>query len=57
MNNKQNLLVTFVLICVNTGFAMFIGTIGDAMTLVGCTINPIVGFIMPIVFWYPFMKN
>jgi amino acid permease len=57
MTNKQNLKVTFVLIIINTAFAMLIGTIGDAMTLVGSTINPIIGFVLPICFWYPFMKH
>ena len=51
------MIVTFILICINTAFALFINTIGDAMTLVGSTINPIIGFILPILFWYPYMKE
>ena len=53
MNKKQNLLVTFILVVVNWGIATFISGIGEAMTLVGCTINPIIGFIIPVIFVWP----
>ena len=32
--------------------AIFIPGTGDAMTIVGATTNPAVGFIMPIVFYW-----
>ena len=57
MNNLQNFLVTLGLVTLNTVLALFIGSIGDAMTLVGSTINPVIGFILPIVFYYPYMKD
>lgn len=57
MTKMQNLIVTLGLVCINTLLALFIGTIGDAMTIVGSTINPIIGFIMPVCFWYPYMKH
>jgi sodium-coupled neutral amino acid transporter 11 len=57
MSKMQNIMVTFLLICVNTILGLFISTIGDAMTLVGCTINPVIGFILPICFWWPYMKD
>lgn len=57
MTKIQNLAVTFLLVTVNLVLALFIGTIGDAMTLVGSTINPIIGFILPCVFYWPFIKK
>jgi len=57
MTKMQNIMVTLILICINTSMALFISTIGDAMTLVGSTINPIIGFILPVVFYWPFMKD
>jgi hypothetical protein len=33
--------------------ALFIPDIGSSMTLVGSTINPIVGFVLPIIFYWP----
>ena len=50
-------MVTFALVVVNTVLALFINTIGDAMTLVGSSINPIIGFLLPIVFYWPYMKD
>jgi len=57
MTSRQNFFVTFILVVINTVLALFIDTIGDAMTLVGSSINPIIGFILPIVFYWPFMKH
>jgi len=57
MTKKQNFFVTLGLVIINCILALFISTIGDAMTLVGSSINPIIGFIMPIVFYWPYMKN
>lgn len=52
LNNNQNLLVTFVLILACYCFGIFIPNISAAMTLVGATTNPAVGFILPIVFYW-----
>mmetsp|Transcript_16588 Transcript_16588/g.28242 ORF Transcript_16588/g.28242 Transcript_16588/m.28242 type:complete len:103 (+) Transcript_16588:1277-1585(+) len=52
MTKKQNFIVTFILICVNCVMALFIPNIGDAMTLVGSTINPVIGFVLPVCFYW-----
>lgn len=57
MSKCQNLVVTIILVAINLAIAIFIETIGDAMTLVGSTINPIVGYILPIVFYWPFLRD
>ena len=57
MSRKNNILFTFLLVTINCVLASFIPNIGDAMTLVGSTINPIIGFIMPVVFYWEFIKD
>lgn len=57
MSSKENFMVTFALVTLSAAFALFIDSIGDAMTLIGNTINPIVGFILPIYFWLPFIED
>eukprot|EP00351_Strombidinopsis_sp_SopsisLIS2011_P003617 CAMPEP_0116878914 /NCGR_PEP_ID=MMETSP0463-20121206/10664_1 /TAXON_ID=181622 /ORGANISM="Strombidinopsis sp, Strain SopsisLIS2011" /LENGTH=203 /DNA_ID=CAMNT_0004527611 /DNA_START=1087 /DNA_END=1698 /DNA_ORIENTATION=- len=52
MTNNQNVLVTFVLIFTCYCMGLFIPNISAAMTLVGATTNPAVGFILPIVFYW-----
>jgi len=52
MTSKQNFFVTLALITVNCLLALVIPSIGDAMTLVGSTVNPIIGFILPVVFYW-----
>lgn len=37
--------------------ALFIPNIGAAMTLVGSSINPIIGFIMPVIFYWKLIKD
>ena len=37
--------------------AISLNNIGDAMALVGSTINPIIGFILPVVFYWRVMKE
>lgn len=39
------------------GLAIAIPNIGDAMTIVGSTINPVIGFIMPVIFIWPEIKQ
>jgi len=53
MTFNQNLLWTFILTIISFCIAAVIPNIGDAMTLVGCTINPVIGFILPVVFYWP----
>ena len=57
MNKRQNCVVTLGLVTISWILALFIGTIGDAMTLVGSTINPVIGFLLPIVFYWPSIKD
>ena len=52
MSKKINVIFTFVLVTVNCFLASFIPNIGDAMTIVGSTINPVIGFIMPVIFYW-----
>jgi len=51
MSTKQNLIVTLIMSTVCFGLAVAIPGIGDAITILGCTTNPIIGFILPIVFY------
>ena len=57
MSKKMNFVWTLVLILINMGLAIAIPNIGDAMTLVGSTINPIIGFILPVIFYWPQIKD
>ena len=57
MTKGQNLMVTFVLIVINCTLALFIPNIGAAMTLVGSSINPVIGFILPVVFYWKLLEG
>jgi len=57
MTKGQNFIVTLVLVIVNCVMALFIPNIGAAMTLVGSSINPIIGFILPVVFYWKVIKD
>lgn len=57
MTSKQNFFVTLALVSVNCVLALFVPSIGDAMTLVGSTINPIIGFILPVIFYWDQIKE
>jgi amino acid permease len=57
MNKKQNLIVTILLLSVNMVPALFIDGVGDAMVLVGSTINPVIGFFMPVYFHWQLIKD
>jgi len=37
--------------------ALFIDGVGDAMVLVGSTINPVIGFFMPVYFHWQLIKD
>jgi amino acid permease len=41
----------------NCLLALFIPNIGAAMTIVGCTINPIMGYLLPVFFYWKFIPN
>lgn len=52
MSFKANFLVTFLLCTASYLLALFLNTLGDAITIVGSTTNPVVGFIIPIMFYW-----
>lgn len=52
MSPKANFLVTLALCSASFVLALFLNTLGDALTVVGSTTNPIVGFIIPIMFYW-----
>ena len=51
MTRRENLACTFSVVsaCFLTG--VLIPNISDAMTVIGATSNPTVGFCLPIIFW------
>ena len=57
LSGKENTCVTFGLIVVCYFLAIFIPSISAAMTLVGSTTNPAVGFILPIIFYWKVMDQ
>ena len=52
LTKKENFLTTLGLIIVCFLLSIVIPSISDAMTLVGSTTNPAVGFILPIIFYW-----
>ena len=52
LSKKENLVCTLSLITVSYLLSIVIPSISDAMTLVGSTTNPAVGFILPIIFYW-----
>ena len=52
MSPVANALVTLALCSAAFALALFLDTLGDALTIVGSTTNPIVGFIIPIMFYW-----
>lgn len=48
---KQNALCTFGLVTFAVAIAIFVPSIGDAMTILGATTNSGIGFLIPIVFY------
>jgi len=57
LSKKDNIIITFCLVLMNCGLALFIPSIGEAMTLVGSSINPLIGFIIPILFYQKQIQN
>lgn len=52
MTQKQNVIVTFGICLLAVLPALLVSGVGDAMALVGASINPTIGFILPIVFYW-----
>jgi amino acid permease len=52
MSFKANALITLALVTAAYLLAFFLSSLGDALTVVGSTTNPIVGFIIPIMFYW-----
>ena len=57
LNKKINALVTLALVFVCFLLSIMINKIGDAITLAGATINPLVGFILPVIFHWKVREN
>ena len=51
MNKLQNLIMTLIIVSTCFLAAVAIPNISDAMTVIGATSNPLVGFTLPIVFY------
>jgi amino acid permease len=51
MGKKQNILVTIGMCLISFALAVAIPGIGDAITILGTTTNPMIGFILPIIFY------
>lgn len=49
--------MTLILVIINCVLALCLDGISSAMTLVGSSINPIIGFILPVVFYWPSIKH
>ena len=52
MSTLANIFVTLGLCTASFILALFLSTLGDALTIVGSTTNPVVGFIIPIMFYW-----
>ena len=57
MTTSQNFFVTLVLVIINGALGILIENIGQAMTIVGSTINPVIGFIFPVIFYWTLIKD
>ena len=57
LSNKENLITTLSLIVICYLLSIVIPSISAAMTLVGSTTNPAVGFILPIIFYWKTIEN
>ena len=52
LSKKENICITFLLVTVCFLLSIAIPSIKTAMALVGCTTNPAIGFILPIIFYW-----
>ena len=57
MSKFQNIVLTvsFCIIC--WAFGVFVPTIEDAITILGCTVNPMSGYIFPIIFYLKMFRT
>ena len=51
MNKLQNLIVSFIVVSICFVLAVAIPNISDAMTVIGATSNPLVGFTLPCIYY------
>lgn len=51
MTKEQNLFITIVMCLICYVLAVAIPGIGDAITILGCTTNSLIGFILPVIFY------
>ena len=57
MSGKENVIVTLIMAIIWYGLAVSIPGIGDAITILGWTTNPLIGFILPVVFYLKIVPN
>ena len=57
MTRGENLLCTFIVVTACFLAAVCIPNISDAMTVIGATSNPAVGFCLPIIYWLKMDKS
>ena len=54
---KQNVIATLILVIISYVLGIVIPNIGDALTILGATTNPCIGFIFPIIFHMKIIKK
>ena len=52
MSMKANFYITLLCVTLPYLMSLFLSSLGDALTIVGSTTNPITGFIIPILFYW-----
>jgi amino acid permease len=52
MSNKANFFVTLFCVTVPFALSLLLSSLGDALTVIGSTTNPLTGFIIPILFYW-----
>ena len=57
MTIKQNLIVTFGMCFACYICAIIIPGIGDVITILGCTTSPLVGFVLPVIFYLKLIED
>jgi len=57
MTMKWNVITTIIMCIICYVCAIVIPGIGDVITILGCTTNPLIGFILPIVFYLKIVEN
>ena len=51
MGNKENILVTISMICFCYSLALLLPNVGSVIAVAGATVNPLIGYILPILFY------